>query len=106
MMSFPGVCLSRAISAMGSPAMILVFVHVASCNVDDTTHLVMELMYSLYGSPDRVGHVAANALYVCRPMRSASHENNSDVCISTPSWSPARPDGQVCGFAMTPSSVM
>jgi hypothetical protein len=51
--------------------------------------------------------VAVGVAVVRRPSSSASHLRSSSVWISRPppssSW---RPDGQSCGFSMTPSSVM
>src|SRR6266852_3798903 len=105
-MPFPGSRFRRSICGTGSPLMIVLLRHSAFLRVDDTTYLAILLIWSLYGSPDRVGHTAAKPSYVRRPMRTVSHEDSRSVWIARPASSATRPDGQVCGFAMTPSRVM
>jgi hypothetical protein len=58
-MSFPGASLRRLISATGSPLITVVLFHSGFVRVEETTYLAIELMWSLRGSPERVGQTGA-----------------------------------------------
>ena len=80
--------------------------HSGSLSVDETTYLAIELMCSLTGSPERVGHTGAKASFVRRPISNASQPRSSSACISSPLLPRLPIDGHSCGRSITPSSVM
>src|SRR6266700_2924188 len=66
-MSWPGCSFRRRIAAIGSPLITVVLFHSGSRSVLDTTDLVMLLIRSLAGSPDRAIHAAAKTGQVGAP---------------------------------------
>jgi hypothetical protein len=58
-MSLPGASFMRLISGTGSPLITDVLFHSGSVSVEETTYFAIELMWSLAGSPERVGHTGA-----------------------------------------------
>ncbi len=59
-MSAPGCCLRRRTVPIGSWSITVVFVHSGSVSVVETTYLVIALMWSLNGSPERLVHTGTN----------------------------------------------
>ena len=59
-MSLPGSCLSSVIRSTTLSAITCVFAHSGSSSVVETTYLGIVLMWSEYGSPERVGQTGAN----------------------------------------------
>ena len=86
--------------------MTVVLFHSGSRSVEETTYLRMPLIWSLAGSPDRVGQTGAKPSYVRRPITRASQDSRRSVWIASAASSPGPDGGHVWGSSMTPSREM